>query len=207
MSGAPASPANGRDLALFDFDGTITGADTLFHFLRFAVPGPRFVLGAVLLSPVLAAYKLGLMGNARAKTLVLAHFFKGLSRAEFRARGAAFAAQVLPGLIRPKALARIREHQARGDRVLVVSASLSDWVGGWCAAQGLELAATEAEVLDGRLTGRLATPNCHGPEKVRRIRALLDPAAYARIHAYGDSAGDREMLALAHEPHFRPFRD
>lgn len=195
-----------RDLALFDFDGTITGADTLFHFLRFAVPGPRFVLGAVLLSPLLLAYRLGLVGNARAKSLVLAHFFRGLPAEDFRARGAAFAEKVLPGLIRPAALERIREHQARGDRVLVVSASLSDWVGDWCAAQGLELVATEAEVLDGRITGRFSTPNCHGPEKVRRVREVLDPASFARIHAYGDSSGDREMLALAHEPHFRPFR-
>jgi phosphoserine phosphatase len=34
----------------------------------------------------------------------------------------------------------------------------------------------------------------------------LVPADYAPVHAYGDSAGDREMLALADEPHYRPFR-
>ena len=90
--------------------------------------------------------------------------------------------------------------------MLVVSASLADWVGGWCADQGLELVATEAEVAAGRITGSFAGANCHGPEKVRRITALLDPADYAPIHAYGDSGGDREMLALASEPHYRPFR-
>lgn len=196
-----------RGLALFDFDGTITSGDTLFHFLRHALPGPRFALGAVLLLPVLAGYKLGLIGNARAKSIVLRHFFGGWPEERFRAAGAAFAREMLPLLIRPAALERIREHMARGDRVLVVSASLSDWVGGWCADQGLELLATEAEVRGGRITGRFATANCHGPEKVRRIRAALDPADYAPIQAYGDSSGDREMLALAHEPHFRPFRD
>ncbi len=195
-----------RGLALFDFDGTITRADTLFHFLRHAVPGPRFWLGALALLPVLAAYKLGLMGNARAKSLVLRRFFRGWPAERFRAAGAAFCREALPGLVRPQALVRIREHLARGDRVLVVSASLSDWVGGWCAEQGLELLATEAEIAAGRITGNFSGANCHGPEKARRIRAVLDPADYAPVHAYGDSAGDREMLALAGEPHYRPFR-
>ena len=79
-------------------------------------------------------------------------------------------------------------------------------MGGWCADQGLELAATEAEVAAGRITGNFAGANCHGPEKVRRIKALLDPADYAPVHVYGDSGGDREMLALATEPHYKPFR-
>ena len=195
-----------RGLALFDFDGTITRADTLYHFLRHAVAGPRFYLGALALLPVLLGYKLGLVGNARAKSLVLRRFFRGWPVERFRAAGESFCREVLPGLIRPGALARIREHQERGDRVLVVSASLADWVGGWCADQGLELAATEAEVAAGRITGNFAGANCHGPEKVRRITALLDPAEYAPIHVYGDSGGDREMLALATEPHYKPFR-
>jgi hypothetical protein len=41
-----------RGLALFDFDGTITRADTLFHFLRHAVSGPRFWLGALALDAI-----------------------------------------------------------------------------------------------------------------------------------------------------------
>jgi Phosphoserine phosphatase len=154
-----------RGLALFDFDGTITSGDTLFHFLRHALPGPRFALGAVLLLPVLAGYKLGLIGNARAKSIMLRHFFGGWPEERFRAAGAAFAREMLPLLIRPAALERIREHMVNGDRVLVVSASLSDWVGGWCADQGLELLATEAEVRDGRITGRFATRQLPRPGK------------------------------------------
>jgi hypothetical protein len=46
------------DLALFDFDGTITTADTFAGFLRFAVRPGRMAVGVVLLSPVIVGYRL-----------------------------------------------------------------------------------------------------------------------------------------------------
>lgn len=33
-----------------------------------------------------------------------------------------------------------------------------------------------------------------------------DVAAYTEIHAYGDSRGDAELLALASKRFFKPFR-
>ena len=52
---------------------------------------------------------------------------------------------------------------------------------------------------------RLTTPNCYGAQKVVRINSWLaerHPDAVRdefRIVAYGDSRGDREMLAMADE--------
>jgi phosphoserine phosphatase len=69
----------------------------------------------------------------------------------------------------------------------------------------LGIIATRLEIVDNRLTGKLASPNCYGPQKVERIRAALDLSRYGRIFAYGDSRGDREMLALADEKHYRFF--
>ena len=51
---------------------------------------------------------------------------------------------------------------------------------------------------DGRLTGELARPNVRGPEKVRRLDEwLAREGRPAFVWAYGDSAGDRELLARA----------
>ncbi|MBK6744559.1 MAG: hypothetical protein IPG66_16985 [Hydrogenophilales bacterium] len=47
------------------------------------------------------------------------------------------------------------------------------------------------------VTGHLQGGNCHGAEKVNRIIKLLDGQDVCHITAYGDSAGDREMLAYA----------
>ncbi|MCU1390542.1 MAG: Phosphoserine phosphatase, partial [Ilumatobacteraceae bacterium] len=48
-------------------------------------------------------------------------------------------------------------------------------------------------------TGRMAGDNCRGPEKVRRLRAWLadHQLTDAELWAYGDSNGDRELLAAA----------
>jgi phosphatidylglycerophosphatase C len=60
--------------------------------------------------------------------------------------------------------------------------------------------ATRLEVdTDGRLTGRLSGANCRGPEKVARLREWRSGELVVDF-AYGDSAGDREMLALAEVP-------
>jgi phosphatidylglycerophosphatase C len=59
---------------------------------------------------------------------------------------------------------------------------------------------TEAVVGDdGRYTGAMVGANCRGPEKVRRLRAWMDEQGLgdAMLWAYGDSAGDRELLASA----------
>ena len=53
---------------------------------------------------------------------------------------------------------------------------------------------------DGILTGRLEGGNVRGPEKVRRVQEWLG-AGPVELWAYGDSGGDRELLALADHPH------
>jgi len=68
---------------------------------------------------------------------------------------------------------------------------------------------TEMEVVDGRYTGRLATANCHGEEKVARLKAWLahDYGAATdhqpALHAYGDTKGDWPMLRLAQKAWYR----
>jgi len=52
---------------------------------------------------------------------------------------------------------------------------------------------------DGRVTGTLIGGNCRGPAKLQRIREHFGPDGY-ELWAYGDSAGDDEMLAAADHP-------
>jgi len=60
--------------------------------------------------------------------------------------------------------------------------------------------ATRLEVAaDGKLTGRYEGRNCRGAEKARRLREWIDesvgsPESRVFVWAYGNSAGDREML-------------
>lgn len=194
-----------KGLALFDFDGTITTHDTLFEIIKFQKGEFRFWTGMLVLSPMLLLMKAGLIENARAKEITLQHFFKGLSIAEFAQKCNDFTLQALPKLMRPEALAKIKHHQQNNDRIIIVSASAVDWIEPWSKTKNIELLASRLEKKDGRITGKLESLNCNGPEKVNRIKAHLNLDEYSPIYAYGDSSGDREMLQLADYPFLRKF--
>jgi phosphatidylglycerophosphatase C len=194
-----------RRLALFDFDGTITSRDTMFGFVFHARGAVRTLLGLAWLSPMLVAHVLGLVPSERAKVLLLRHFFAGERRERLAALGRSFVAHI-DAITRPEARARLDWHRQSGHDVVVVSASLDLWLAPWAEHYGLRVLCTGAH-WDGEVfTGALSTPNCNGASKEERVRAELDLEAYEFVYGYGDSAGDAEMLALADEVHFRPFR-
>lgn len=194
-------------VAVFDFDGTITRGDSTTAFCRAAFP--ERLLPAILRSaPSLAGYALGRVARQRLKESLLTTVLGGREEPEVRALGAAWAARRLPGMVRPPALERLRWHQARGDRVVLASASLELLVEPWARTAGVhDVLASRLEVRDGRLTGRLAGRNCYGPEKVARLTALLGDLDGIDLYAYGDSRGDRELLAAARHAVYRPFRE
>jgi phosphatidylglycerophosphatase C len=124
----------------------------------------------------------------------------------FERRAGDFARSEIPPMIRAEALERVRFHQRRGDRVVLVSASPTDWIEPWAVSEGItEVIGNPAEVSDGRVTGRLAGENCYGPEKVRRLLALNPERDSYTLFAYGDGRGDRELLAAADHPYYRCF--
>lgn len=194
-----------RRLALFDFDGTLTTRDTLLSFIRFYWGNARFVGGMLVMSPYLLAYKIKLIKNWQAKEKVLRFFFRDEQVEVFNSKCVMYCRQVLPALLRPVAVKRLNFHRDRGDRVIVVSASAENWIAPWTEGLGVELLATRLESRQGKLTGKLSGMNCYGREKELRIKAILDPSEYSEIFAYGDSRGDREMLAMAGNPMYRRF--
>jgi len=192
-------------IAFFDFDGTITTQDSLPDFIQFAVGKPKYYWGLCLLSPMLLAYVLKLLPNHLAKEKMLGYFFKGWSQSTFQAIADDYAARQIDKIVREKALEKLHWHQAQGHEVVIVSASMSNWLKGWCADKNIALISTELEIKDGKLTGKFATKNCHGKEKVNRIKAQYSLQDYSYIYAYGDSSGDKEMLALANEAFYKSF--
>ena len=192
-----AQPPAARDLALFDFDGTITTRETFPDFMARAVPRRRLALGRVLFAPWVVGYRLGVVPVALLRTALVRYAFSGVPLAVVEAAGAALAADVLPGLVRPEVQTRIDWHKARGDTVAVVSGGFDVYLAPWCRAQGLDWICSSLAVRDGRLTGRYAGAQCVADEKARRVRARYDLAGYRAIHAYGDTHEDDALLALA----------
>ena len=191
------------NLALFDFDGTITTRETMAAFMYRAVPARRQAWGRLLLAPWVAGYKCGVVSGVSVRAAVVRVGFAGVALASVQAHGAAFADEALPPLLRPEVMARIRWHQQQGDTVAVVSGGLDAYLAPWCCLHGLALVCSTLEHRDGRLTGRYQGAQCVGEEKARRVRATYDLAHYGRVYAYGDTHEDLALLDLAHHRFYR----
>ena len=187
----------------FDFDGTLTTKDTLIEFIRYAKGSMDLGLGFLRYAHLLVLMKLGLYPNYKAKQKVFAHFFKDTTLDDFNALCKEFAASSRH-LLRPNAIEAIDQATKEGSEVLIVSASIDNWVQPFFPQ--VKVLGTQIEVIDGKLTGRFMTKNCYGQEKVNRILSLHPNRQEYHLTAYGDSRGDREMLAFADESYFKPFR-
>jgi HAD superfamily hydrolase (TIGR01490 family) len=192
-----------KKIYAFDFDGTLTTKDTLIEFIRYAKGSMDLGLGFLRYAHLLVLMKLGLYPNYKAKQKVFAYFFKDTTLDDFNALCKEFAASS-SNLLRPNAIEAIDLATKEGSEVLIVSASIDNWVQPFFPQ--VKVLGTQIEVIDGKLTGRFMTKNCYGQEKVNRILSLHPNRQEYHLTAYGDSRGDREMLAFADESYFKPFR-
>jgi phosphatidylglycerophosphatase C len=193
-------------IAFFDFDGTITIKDSLLEFIKYCKGRNAYYLGFALHTPVLAAYKLNIISNQRAKEIMLRYFFGKMNMDVFIQCCANFSEQIIPSLIRPKALQEIDKLKAAGAGVVIVSASPEYWLQGWCDNIGVKCIATRLLTAGNKLTGKIDGINCYGEEKVNRIKKNYDLDTFSSVYCYGDTPGDKPMLALGTIRFYKPFR-
>lgn len=189
-----------QTIAAFDFDGTITTKDTLFDFIHFYLGKYKLITGLIMLSPILILYKLGFIKNSAAKQKLFSYFFKGCSIAEFNQKCELYS-QRISKICKADALDKIKWHKQQNHTIVIVSASISNWIKPWAQTNGFDkILATEINTQGQYIDGTFASTNCYGQEKVNRlINAFPDREKYI-LYAYGDSSGDKELLALADYP-------
>jgi len=194
------------NLALFDFDGTLSDRDSFLLFVKETVGTVRFYSAMAMLAPQIGRFLCKRYPNHRLKEDVLTLFFRNCSLEVFCKAAERFCHNTIPGILREEARQRLRRHHERGDRIVVVSATPELILAPWCHTNGLDLLATRMEVVDNSLTGRIEGNNCRGKEKVKRITERYKVDDYREIYAYGDTEGDQPMLAMATKSFYRPFR-
>jgi phosphatidylglycerophosphatase C len=203
---SPQGPAGGPALVAFDFDGTLTIRDSFTAFLKWRAGPLGYAWRMAGLAPALGSYMVD-RDRGRIKEAAARAFLAGVPRERLEADCEAFCAATLAGLLRPDAQATWDQWRDKGARLVIVTASPTPVVAPFARVLGAaELIGTEF-AYDGqdRLTGGFATPNCRGPEKVRRLQARY--GAGVRLEAaYGDTTGDREMLAIAGIQGYRVFK-
>jgi phosphatidylglycerophosphatase C len=197
---------SGKKIAFFDFDGTITTKDTLLEIIKFQKGKAAFYAGFLFNAHWLIAYKLKLIPNDRAKQKILSYFFSGMRETVFQEKCDLFADQELPSMIRPGAVTEMEKLLKNGFELVVVSASAGNWIRRWTDRLSIELIATRLEIKNGLITGKIDGRNCHGDQKAVCIKERWDLSEYEAVYAYGDSPGDKPMMALATQSFYKPFR-
>lgn len=192
-------------VAAFDFDCTISTRDTLLPFLRYITPSTtQFIGRSIKLLPLLCAYKLGMIENQEAKEQLLKTFLQNHSLSQLEIQGKEFAKTIIPTVIKPEAIARLRWHQAQKHHCVLISAGLEIYLTPWAQEMGFDaICATKLALsTTGLISGKIDGHNCYGAEKVNRLLKEVGPKNYT-LYAYGDSRGDKELLALADFPFYR----
>jgi len=192
-------------VAAFDFDGTISKRDTFIPFALFIVGPSRWLVGLFSLIPSTVKFMFRKMSRQKLKEKTMTVFLQGISYKELRREGHEFAHEVIPKLLKIKALEQLFWHQEQGHTVILVSASPEVYLTPWAEKMGINHVCASKLALDddGNVSGKLDGLNCRGKEKVRRLQELLGDKKEYVLYAYGDSPGDREMLSLADHAFYR----
>jgi phosphatidylglycerophosphatase C len=218
-----AMPLNSRSdplpvVAAFDFDGTLTRRDTLIPYLARGLGWPRLLLAFCKCSPWLAGYAVRWVANDVAKAKLLRATLSGRSVAEMEGWTTRWLAKDFPGQLQSWAMARLAWHQQAGHCCVMVSASPDLYLERVAAQLGFDgLICTELQLANvavsgdqstGYLTGEMQTPNCHGEQKVLRLKSWLDQRFGAgrhgvELYAYGDTSGDLPLLRMAQHAWYR----
>ncbi len=129
------------------------------------------------------------------------------SPAELDAAHRRFMREVIAPQLRETALALVREHQARGDVVALVTATNEFITTPIAQALGIDdlIAVRLERGPGGTITGRIDGTPSYREGKVTRVQQWLGARGlawsdFARISVYSDSANDLPLLALATDP-------
>lgn len=189
-------------VAYFDFDGTISSSDTLVPFLIHAVGYKKFILNLPCILSIAFCYIIKSINNEKAKERVITLLLKGMTLESLDRMAQTFVMHKLPQYIKSDILAKIEYHKKLGHRVILVSANLSIYLRYFVKQHQLDdVIGTQLEVIDVLVTGKLATRNCYGIEKINRIKRYLSEnnIIVDYSYGYGNSKGDYELLNFVNE--------
>ncbi len=100
---------------------------------------------------------------------------------------------------RPDVIAELQEHAAQGHQVVITSGVFTPIVRAFAQRAGIDqVLATQLEVIDGRLTGRVDDKPNAGPQKAANLTAYLN--GQTLLAAYGDTLADVPMLEHSQTP-------
>jgi len=199
----------------FDFDGTLTRRDSMLEFIRYAKGDKATVLGFLKHLHLIILMMLGIMSHGKTKRIIFQYFFGGMGTGSFNTLCERFAMDNA-SILSPKGCRVVQSALSKGYEVVVITASIENWVRPFFGLPADENAVTvmpgkvrvigtRLQTAGGIITGEFATKNCRGEEKVRRLLECYPERTSYKLIVYGDSNGDRALLDFSDEGYYRTF--
>ena len=190
-----------RRIVAFDLDGTLIANDSFVPFLLDMIKRhPSRWLQLWVLPFAVVWHKLGWRDNTWLKEIFLQKIVGGFSLEYATQHGERYSNRLAENL-RQDALNTLREHQKRGDLLLLATASPDIYVQSLAQKLGFDMCVCTRLTVDsdGCLTGELAQGNCYGPNKLTQIQNQLQHASPDSCIdvAYSDHQADLPLLNAA----------
>ena len=185
-----------KNLALFDFDGTLCKKDSFTGFIFYALSKRHIVRQGIKILPWIQAYYLKIYPANSMRIRLFNAMFKNANSNEILDLAADYSHRLMAQLD-PELFQQLLKHQNNGDDVVLVSASVDIYLEMICQILKIDLICTETEILNGKFTGSYSTPDCSSDQKRLRILSKYNLNQYSKIYAYGNSEEDLAMLSLA----------
>jgi len=196
--------------AIFDLDGTLYTGHIVEGIARHhrahrvkRLPLYFYMATHMAVRPL---WQLGLLSDTSVRELWIRHLgwtVRGWTHQEGAAAFTWIAEQYVQPLVHPEIMKHVRDHQAAGHRVILVSgtpASLLAEIGRHLRIE--ETVGTPLVLRAGRYTGASELPACQGLGKVSRLKAYLgdDSTNWSESYAYADSYTDLPLLEQVGHP-------
>jgi phosphatidylglycerophosphatase C len=195
----PASAGATGGIAVFDLDGTLTRHDTLWPYVHgFLHRHPWRAPGALRALPALLRFAASHGDRGTLKAAFIRGTLGGCTRSELAAWTQRFVPRLITHGLWQDARACLEQRRARGDWLVLMSASVDLYVPAIGAALGFaEVLCTPLQWRGERLDGALAGANLRGAAKARAIKELRERHPGLAVTAYGNAASDLGHLCLA----------
>ncbi|MEW7279390.1 HAD family hydrolase [Aquimarina sp. 2201CG1-2-11] len=196
-----------KQIALFDFDGTITHKDSTQEFYKFVYKGSFWFEYYVKNIYFLILIKLNLKSYNQLKLKRLKRIIDYLGSDNFKKKAVEFQKIILPGILKKDAMDKIHEFKEKEIEVVIVSASMNILLDEFCNNLGLKMITNVLELNDKIYSGNfILEKDCNFEEKVNRVCIAYPDIENMYVFAFGDTQGDIAMLKFADESFYRVFK-
>ena len=198
-------------VALFDADGTLYTGQFGRGLMKYSSEHNRKFFARryyANIAPAYLLYKIKLMSRAKMQHSLLVYLsgmLEGLNQEEANAALTWLLKDYLLPTERSDVFKRLRDHQSKGHKVVIVSGMFMECAEIFKNIIGADGAiGTQPEFKDGKYTGKTIPPLVSGETKVTKVQELVKlrgwDVDWASSYAYGDSITDSYMLNMVGNP-------